>query len=178
MSYVKHGMYKTPEYSAWTSMKQRCFNPNKPNFYLYGGRGISVCAEWDASFEVFYEYIGPRPSNGHSLDRIDVNGHYEPGNVRWATADIQAQNRRPLSFCKNGLHEMTEGNVLQIKGDSGRRCKACIRARRNKGRPTPQPCGTPAAYRRHFTHGETPCDACRVADGAHRRARRAERDAA
>jgi hypothetical protein len=87
-----HGM--TPEYNAWIGAKTRCFNAKRHDFALYGGRGITMCREWQDSFTAFLEHIGPRPSATHSLDRIDVNGHYEPGNVRWATRSEQQRNRR------------------------------------------------------------------------------------
>lgn len=84
----------TPEYYTWSSMIQRCTNENNIHFDAYGGRGISVCAEWRAAFEPFLEYIGTRPSDAHSIDRIDTNGNYEPGNVRWAVKEIQSNNTR------------------------------------------------------------------------------------
>lgn len=85
---------RTAEWIAWSSMKTRCTNPRSKPFSEYGGRGIRVCASWLASFYNFIADLGPRPSPKHSLDRIDVNGHYEPTNVRWATRLEQAQNTR------------------------------------------------------------------------------------
>jgi hypothetical protein len=73
-------------------MLQRCSNPNAKNYSRYGGRGISVCAEWAASFERFLSDVGPCPSSDHSIDRIDNDGGYEPGNVRWATRVEQMRN--------------------------------------------------------------------------------------
>jgi hypothetical protein len=84
----------TPEYQAWRGMKTRCLNPRHHKFPDYGGRGIRVCDEWINSFEAFLAHIGPRPSPEMSVDRIDVDGHYEPGNVRWATPLQQRHNRR------------------------------------------------------------------------------------
>lgn len=88
-----HGMTHTPEFHAWTAMKQRCSNPRNEQWDLYGGRGISVCAEWQGSFDAFFAHVGPRPTPDHSIDRIDDDGNYEPGNVRWATPEIQNRNR-------------------------------------------------------------------------------------
>jgi hypothetical protein len=90
---TKHGMERSKEYRAWSSMKQRCFNPNAPAFKNYGGRGISVCKDW-FSFEGFFPDMGACPP-GLSLDRIDVNGNYESSNCRWANASQQNRNRRP-----------------------------------------------------------------------------------
>lgn len=88
-----HGMHDTPEWHAWKDMKARCLNPNLANFHNYGGRGITVCERW-LRFENFIADVGRRPSPLHSLDRIDNDGNYEPGNVRWATAKQQSANKR------------------------------------------------------------------------------------
>lgn len=90
----RHGMNKSPEHRAWVHMKQRCSNPNKREWPHYGGRGIKVCDRWQSSFLAFFADVGPRPSATHSLDRIDVNGDYEPSNVRWATQQQQVENTR------------------------------------------------------------------------------------
>jgi hypothetical protein len=75
-------------------MKERCLNPEHEFFSYYGGRGITVYQEWQDSFETFYQHIGPRPTKLHSLDRINNDLGYAPGNVRWATKVEQANNRR------------------------------------------------------------------------------------
>lgn len=84
-----------PTHRAWAAMKGRCLYPCTNGYHNYGGRGITVCAEWMASFEAFHAHIGTKPGSAYSVDRIDVDGNYEPGNVRWATASEQAQNKRP-----------------------------------------------------------------------------------
>jgi len=91
---LKHGLNKTPEHRAWVQMKQRCNNPNRKEYEHYGGRGIKVCTKWESDFTAFLADVGPRPGPGYSVDRIDVNGDYEPGNVRWATAEEQNSNTR------------------------------------------------------------------------------------
>lgn len=86
--------YPTKEYKTWSGMIQRCENPKSTKYSDYGGRGIKVCKEWREDFEVFLRDMGRKPSPEHSIDRIDVNGNYESGNCRWATPEVQANNKR------------------------------------------------------------------------------------
>lgn len=88
-----HGMKGTPEYSSWTSMKDRCLNPASKDYGNWGGRGISIFPEWIDSFESFYNHLGAKPTNT-TLDRIDNNKGYIPGNVRWASHADQMRNKR------------------------------------------------------------------------------------
>lgn len=90
---LKHGMRGSREYSSWQGMKGRCLDPGNKDYPRWGGRGITICAEWIVSFEAFYEHIGPRPK-GMTVDRINNLKGYEPGNVRWATPSEQQRNRR------------------------------------------------------------------------------------
>lgn len=89
-----HGGKRTPEYMTWNRIKQRCRNDFNASYYKYGARGIDVCDEWYDSFQAFISYVGPRPSPKHQIGRINNDGNYEPGNVRWETPTEQARNRR------------------------------------------------------------------------------------
>lgn len=90
----RHGCYGTPEYVSWNGLKGRCCNPNNPKFHDYGGRGIKICERWLASFENFLADMGHKPSQKHSIERVDVNGNYEPSNCVWATQKVQSNNQR------------------------------------------------------------------------------------
>lgn len=94
---MKHGYRPAgkpiPEYNTWRSMKYRCYNKKDKEYFRYGARGITVYAPWISSFKLFFEYIGKKPTKNHSIDRINTNGNYEPGNVRWADATTQNRNR-------------------------------------------------------------------------------------
>lgn len=82
------------EYICWCTMVQRCENPKNAKYPLYGGRGITICARWRTSFANFLADMGRKPSPKHSIDRIDNDGNYEPGNCRWATGSQQASNQQ------------------------------------------------------------------------------------
>lgn len=89
----RHGMSHLPIYLNWQGMIQRCENPKHPKYPIYGARGIRVCARWKV-FENFYADMGDRPSPHYSIDRIENDGNYEPGNCRWATKREQLLNTR------------------------------------------------------------------------------------
>lgn len=88
-----HGATKTPEYGVWRHMLNRCYNPKHEKYPIYGGRGITVCDAWRHDFAAFLAYVGPRPSPDHTIDRLDNNLGYQPGNVRWASYHEQNVNR-------------------------------------------------------------------------------------
>ena len=113
---TNHGMSGKPIWNVWHSMKQRCENPKAQAWNNYGGRGISVCQRWSESFEAFYQDMAPGYSPGLTLDRIDVNGNYEPGNCRWATYQEQARNTRKSRIIDTPWGRMT---VIEASERSG-----------------------------------------------------------
>lgn len=104
-----HGMSKQRPYRIWRDMLNRCHYEPYPERHLYGGRGIQVCQEWRDSFEVFIRDMGV-PESWQSIDRIDVNGNYEPTNCRWADAKTQASNKR-----FHGSRYVVNGVLLSAK---------------------------------------------------------------
>ena len=121
---IKHGQSRrnkhTQLYRRWITIKQRCYDKSHMSYKNYGGRGVRMCEKWRDDFEAFAAYIGDPPEKGATIDRLDVDKNYEPGNIKWATRKEQANNRRNnnvLSF--NGI-EMTvtqwaeELNILPV----------------------------------------------------------------
>lgn len=147
---TKHGHSKSKtgkaskEYRAWCHMIGRCHNPADKSYPRYGGRGTSVCDEWRTDFAAFLAHIGPAPSPQHSVDRIENDRGYEPGNVRWATAYVQVHNRGAavarrknvaelrqrgvdLKLCSECRHEkpLDEFDVNKRSGGLLKRCRQC-----------------------------------------------------
>ena len=123
MGTIKHGDAKRGQfarlYRIWHSMKQRCYNRNSKKYSIYGGRGITVCDRWlgENGFANFLNDMGDRPEGG-SLERVDPNGNYEPGNCRWATKSDQAFNRRDRKNISGmrgiSIHPNKDGSVIYV----------------------------------------------------------------
>lgn len=106
----------TAEYRSWMAMKSRCNNPNATDYHRYGGRGIAVCDRWNSSFEAFVQDMGPRPSLSFSIDRVENDGNYEPGNCRWATPIQQQSNRVDSRFLEVGDERITMAEAARRAG--------------------------------------------------------------
>lgn len=102
MARITHHQSNEKIYVVWQGMRKRCFSRYHKNYKDYGGRGIVVCDEWNESFQAFYDYVSQLPhfgEKGYSLDRINNDGNYEPGNVQWATQKEQMNNTRKTKKC-------------------------------------------------------------------------------
>lgn len=126
---IKHGHavagVASPTYNSWAMMHDRCRNPNDERFAHYGGRGIKVCERW-SSFPAFLEDMGERPP-GRSIDRIDTDGNYEPGNCRWATVQEQNLNRRASITLNVGGEAVTLKEACRIFCRDYQRARAMIK---------------------------------------------------
>lgn len=111
-------------YQAWYHARRRCTDPNHKQYKDYGGRGITMCERWTDSFAAFLQDMGD-PLPGLSLDRMDNDGLYGPGNCQWATRGQQQKNKRLRTHCLKGSHEMTEANTYVERKTGKRKCRAC-----------------------------------------------------
>lgn len=120
-----HGLSHTPEYGVWLGMKKRCEIPAEKSYPQYGGRGIQVCEQWRGpnGFLNFLRDMGRRPSPDHSIDRKDVDGHYEPSNCRWATASEQANNQRRIRRYQYRERSLTAAEIAQECGTPSARIR-------------------------------------------------------
>lgn len=122
-----HGLSKHPLYFTWNDMLQRCYKVNCKAYPRYGGRGIQVCERWRASVKNFINDVSPKPSSAHTLDRINNDGHYEPGNVRWATRKEQSYNRQNNKKVVFGNNTVLARHLAQEMGVSYERFRWYLR---------------------------------------------------
>lgn len=124
-----HKKSGSPEYNCYHHMIKRCYNKNNNVYKYYGARGIKVCDRWLESFENFYEDMGSRPSSRHSIDRINNDGDYEPGNCKWSTQSEQTINSRHM-LSKSGhryIHNTGEGYRVEVSRMGHRRQSLVIK---------------------------------------------------
>lgn len=149
-------------YRIWWNMRQRCNNPNVPNYKNYGGRGIAVCERWQKSFDDFLADMGEPPSD-RSLDRIDTNGNYEPSNCKWSTRYEQSRNsRRNRKVLFNGKLE----HATELANAGGAKY-ATFQSRVRKGiseerAADPSPISNPAVGSRNFGAKLTEADVLEI----------------
>lgn len=108
-------MSRTPEYHTWCSIKDRCYNPKMDSYQYYGAKGVTMCDEWLQDFGAFIAYMGPRPSNHHSIERLDNSKGYGPGNCIWATAKAQRlnQEKRVIWVIVNGVKKCLKDAAVE-----------------------------------------------------------------
>lgn len=128
---TRHGLTDSPEHNTWMQMRRRCEDPANKAFKNYGGRGICVDSRWRDSFEAFFADMGPRPSARHTIERMDNDGHYAPGNCRWATRKEQNRNKRNTVIVVHGGQKVRLIDLAEANGIS----PATLHTRRYAGRP-------------------------------------------
>lgn len=109
-----HGLTRSPTYRSWQAAKERCYNPSNVKYAKYGGAGVTMCSQWRDSFDAFLADMGVKP-RGTTIDRIENDKGYEPGNCRWATAQTQAENRRGVGHNWKGKR-MTIKAIAKAEG--------------------------------------------------------------
>ena len=102
----QHGLSGTKEYLAWKTIRARCLNPSNKDYKYYGGRGISICARWVGSPEIFIQEVGKAPDKSYQIDRIDNDKGYEPGNVRWVDTFTNNRNKSNTKITFDVLEEI------------------------------------------------------------------------
>jgi hypothetical protein len=136
----KHGLTFSPEHRSWLSMMTRCVwnSPDREDWPLYQGRGIKVCDRW-MDFSNFLADMGNKPTRRHTIDRIDSDGNYEPGNCRWATSKQQGRNKRSNRLFSHAGRSLTLGEWSEILGIS----RTALRDRIDHGWPVERALTTP-----------------------------------
>lgn len=143
--------FTSPEYRAWQNMKQRCYNSNNSDTHRYKERGITVCASWRDSYYDFLADMGRRPGPHYSIDRIDNDGNYEPGNCRWATSTVQKNNSSNVLEARKFEHNGKNLTLAEWSKETGI-SKKTLNSRTNRGWPVEKVLTTPPGK----TYGPTP----------------------
>ena len=154
-------------YASWAAMRSRCLRPSDPYFYIYGGRGITICERWKYNYDAFYEDMGPRPKNT-SIERLDNNQGYDPFNCVWAVCKDQSRNRRNNHLInyegdKITLTECAEKLGLSIQTLAYRVKQGIPINQKLRG---PAQCGSLSKYQAGCR-----CGHCRDAENSYRRMR-------
>jgi hypothetical protein len=125
----RHGYSARTEYGIWKTLRARCNNKKNVAYVRYGARGIRVCSAWDCSdgFPAFLACVGKRPSPNHTIDRINNDGNYEPGNVRWATTQEQVRNTRRNVWVREGSVSMIAEDFAKLHGLWGQTVRDRVR---------------------------------------------------
>lgn len=124
--HITHGLSNDPLYSTWRSMRERCYNPNRPSYKWYGAKGITVCHEWE-NFEQFYADMAPRP-DGTQLDRIDGTKGYSKENCRWATPKENITNKKETVFVEHDGETVSLREAERRSGVSARTIRRRMKA--------------------------------------------------
>jgi hypothetical protein len=144
----KHGGHGTLTYARWKSMIQRCTDPAASNFKDYGGRGVTVCTRWRQSFDAFRTDMGECPDKSMTLDRIDNQRGYEPGNCRWASKAQQNQNRRSVLQLTHAGRTMNATQWADELGISANTLRSRLRIGWSVERALTTPLGSQGGTRR------------------------------
>lgn len=142
-----HGQSNSLTYRSWQSMLNRCLNPNADQFARYGGRGIRVCEQWASDFRAFAKDMGERQSPHLTIERIDNDGDYEPGNCRWATIQEQENNRSNNRIVTYRGSRMTAAEAWRASGRMV--AKSTMRSRLVRGWSIERALETPAVMGRN-----------------------------
>lgn len=126
---LTHGLSDRQEYAIYRGMISRCENPKVKGYERYGGRGIKIDPVWRNDFTAFFSDVGARPTPEHSLERLDANGNYEPGNVIWSTKLAQANNKRKTRFVTYRGDRMALCDAVRLAGSVVHREAAWVRIR-------------------------------------------------
>lgn len=140
----------TREYQAWQAMLRRCYYRQHPHWLSYGGRGIIVAPEWINDFSAFLAHVGPKPTARHTLDRVDNDSNYEPGNVRWATRSRQSRNQRRNKLYSYKGRSLCLADLIELSGLKGTTIQGRLALGWSAERAVHEPVGTTTRWSSHL----------------------------